>query len=69
MDYSKYALALQLLQLAKPEIAAAIEEKTRRTPLKTLPCDDLEAIVFDYLDQLKPVVNHIDQWAAGTDPR
>lgn len=69
MDYSKYSLALQLLQLAKPEVAAAIKEKTKRTPLQKLPSDDLEAIVYDYLDQLKPVVTYIDDWEVANDPR
>lgn len=69
MDYSKYALALQLLQLAKPEIAAAITKKTGRTPVPNAPSDHLEAIVYDTLDELKDVLSYIDRWEDTHSPR
>lgn len=62
MDYAKYALAFQLLQMAKPEIAAAIRMTTKKEPIATLPSDNLEAIVLDTLDELEKVVVFIDEW-------
>lgn len=62
MDYAKYALALQLLQVAKPEIAAAIVMKTKKEPIATLPSDNLEAIVLDTLDEVEKVMVFIDEW-------
>lgn len=65
MDYAKYALALQLLQVAKPELAAALKLETGSEPLQILPSSDLQAIVWDALDELEKVVKIIDEWSKG----
>ncbi|MRW85389.1 hypothetical protein GJ698_14985 [Pseudoduganella sp. FT26W] len=63
MDYAKYVLAHQLLSQAKPELAAALKAQTGREPLQILPSSDLQAIVWDALDELEKVVTMINGWS------